>query len=151
MRAALGLARSWLDSGDIASARRETEGLLQSALSTADPNMQALAWEIKIRVALAEKDETAAKKSMEAALAVLQKQEVPMSAWRVHAAAWEFYEHRKNHEEAESHRARAEEGIHRLADSFAEEEPLRAIFLAAGPVRRILSAASAGTVSLGRS
>ena len=143
MRAALGLARSWLESGSIANARREADCLLQSALSTADPNMQALAWEMSTRVAIAEKDWVVAEKSLQAALGVLEKQEVPMSAWRVHASAWEFYGSRKAPELAEEHRAQAEEGIQRLADSFAEPEPLRAVFLAAEPVGKILGAAGA--------
>jgi len=143
MRSALGLARAWLESGNIANARREADCFLQTALSTADPNMQALAWEMKTRVAIAEKDWTLAGESIQAALAVLEEREVPMCAWCVHATAWEFYRLQKNDESAERHRAQAEIGIHTLARSFPEQEPLRAIFLAADPVRRILGAAAA--------
>jgi hypothetical protein len=143
MRSALGLARTWLESGNIANARREADCFLQSALSTADPNMQTLAWEMKTRVAIAEKDWILAGESIQAALAVLEEREVPMSAWCVHATAWEFYRLQKNDESAERHRARAETGIHTLTRSFPEQEPLRAIFLAADPVRRILGAAAA--------
>jgi hypothetical protein len=132
-----------LESGEIANARREVDCLVQSALSTADPNMQALAWEMRTRVAIAEKDWAVAEKSLQAALGVLEKQEVPMSAWRVHATAWDFYDSRKAHELAEGQRAKAEEGIQRLADSFADPEPLRAVFLAAAPVGRLLGAAGA--------
>jgi hypothetical protein len=116
---------------------------LQTALSTADPNMQAVAWEMKTRVAIAEMDWTLAGESIQAALAVLEEREVPMSAWHVHATAWEFYRLQKNDELAERHRAQAETGIHTLARSFPEQEPLCAIFLAADPVRRILGAAAA--------
>jgi DNA-binding winged helix-turn-helix (wHTH) protein/tetratricopeptide (TPR) repeat protein len=143
MRSARGLARTWLESGNIANARREADCFLQTALSTADPNMQALAWEMKTRVAIAEKDWTLAGESIQAALAVLEEREVPMSAWRVHGTAWEFYRLQKNDESAERHRAQAEIGIHTLARSFPEQEQLCAIFLAADPVRRILGAAAA--------
>jgi tetratricopeptide (TPR) repeat protein len=143
MRSALGLARTWLELGNIANARREADCFLQTALSTADPNMQALAWEMKTRVAIAEKDWTLAGESIQAALAVLEGREVPISAWRVHATAWGLYRLQKNDESAERHRAQAETGIHTLARSFPEQEPLCAIFLAADPVRRILGAAAA--------
>jgi hypothetical protein len=98
---------------------------------------------MKTRVAIAEKDWTLAGESIQAALAVLEEREVAMSAWRVHATAWEFYRLQKNVESAERHRAQAETGIYTLARSFPEQEPLRAIFLAADPVRRILGAAAA--------
>jgi len=143
MGAALGLARTWLESGNIDNARPEADCLVQSAVSTADPNMQALAWEIRTRVAIAEKDWAVAEKSLQAALGVLKKQEVPMSAWRVHATAWDLYDSRKAHELAEGHRAKAEAEIQRLADSFADPEPHRAVFLAAAPVGRLLGAADA--------
>lgn len=143
MRSALGLARTWLESGNIADARREADCFLQTALSTADPNMQLLAWEMKTRVAIAEKDWTLAEESILSALALLGEREVPISAWRVHATAWEFYRLQKNGESAERHRAQAEAGILTLARSFSEQEPLRAIFLAADPVRHILGATAA--------
>src|SRR5258708_21060284 len=54
MMAQLGLSNVWLLSGNFLNARLEADLLLQSALSTADPHMQALAWEMKTRVAMAE-------------------------------------------------------------------------------------------------
>jgi hypothetical protein len=104
--------------------------------------MQALAWEMKTRVAIAEKDWRFAEESIQAALAVLEKREVPMSAWRVHATASELYRLQKKDESAERHRAQAEAGIYTLARSFSEQEQLCAIFLAADPVRRILGASA---------
>jgi len=44
MMAQLGLSNVWLLSGNILNARLEADLLLESALSTADPHMQALAW-----------------------------------------------------------------------------------------------------------
>jgi len=52
--------------------------------------------------------------------------------------AWEFYRQSKNEKGAEMHRKRAEARILKIANSFALEEPLRATFLTAAPVRRIL-------------
>ena len=144
MHAQLGLARTGLESGNIASARTEANCFLECALSTSDPNMQVLAWEMKTGVAIAEEDWMGAGQSIRAALGILEKHNVPVSAWRVHATAWELYRRQENKELAESHRVSAEAGILTLAHSFPHDEPLRNVFLAAGPVRRILSHAPAG-------
>src|SRR5262249_46245814 len=74
-----------------AEARRETEDLLKSVLSLADPELRALAWEMKARVAMEEKDRESAGQSIEGALAVLERFEVPLVAWRMHATAWDLY------------------------------------------------------------
>ncbi len=153
MQAQLGLARTWLALENITNARMTAERFLECALSTADPNVQALAWELKTRIAIAEKDWMVAGQSIRAALAILEEHPVPISAWRVHDAAWEFYRLQKNGESAERYRGLAEAEILALADSFPDDEPLRDIFLAAAePVRRILSHSSIRTngVSLGR-
>src|SRR6266850_524892 len=65
------------------------------------------------------------------------KLEIPVSAWRVHATAWDLYSHQREDESAEAHRARAKELIMKIADSFKQGEPLRESFLSAAPVRRI--------------
>jgi tetratricopeptide (TPR) repeat protein len=141
LHAQLGLAYAWLESGDTTSARIKANCFLESVLSTSDPNMQVLAWEIKTKVEIAEGEWIAAGESIKAALSILEKRDVPLSAWRMHSTAWEFFRHQHNCESAESHRLRAEEGLLALARSFPEQEPLRAIFLASDPVRRVLSGA----------
>jgi tetratricopeptide (TPR) repeat protein len=146
MQAQLGLARTWLALENITNARITAESFLECALSTADPNVQALAWELKTRIAIAEKEWMVAGQSIQAALAILEERPVPISAWRVHDAAWEFYRLQKNGESAERYRRLAEVEILALADSFPDDEPLRDVFLAAAePVRRILSHASIPT------
>jgi len=143
MHAQLGLARTGLESGNIAASRTESNSFLKCAQTTSDPNMQALAWEMKTRVAMAERDWIGARQSVRAALAILEKDEVPVSGWRVHTTAWELYRRQEDHELAEAHRVNAEAGIRRLAHSFPNDEPLRALFLAAGITRRILKDAPA--------
>jgi hypothetical protein len=61
-----------------------------------------------------------------------------VTAWRIHATAWDLQRHLKNDKSAETHRKRAEAEILTLANSFEADEPLRKSFLAAPPVRRIL-------------
>jgi DNA-binding winged helix-turn-helix (wHTH) protein/tetratricopeptide (TPR) repeat protein len=145
MHSQLGLARAWLESGNIANAGMKANCFLESALSTSDPNMQVLAWEVKTRIAMAEEDWTAAGQSVRAALAVLEKHDVPISAWRANSTAWEFFRHQNNRESAELHRVHAEQGVLALAHSLPEQEPLRAIFLASDPVRRVLGHATRRT------
>jgi DNA-binding winged helix-turn-helix (wHTH) protein/tetratricopeptide (TPR) repeat protein len=138
MRAELGMSDAFLRKGDVSRAHRESDRFLQSALSTADPNLQALAWEMKTRVAMAEKRWNEGEECLQQALAILEKLVVPVSSWRVHETAWRLYGQRRDDEAAEAHRKRAEVEILALANSFAPDEPLRKSFLAAAPVRRIL-------------
>jgi len=137
MNAQLGLSNVWLASGNLRKARLEAKRFLHSALSTAEPNLQALAWEVGARVAMAGKDWNGAEEKIEKGLAVLQRFEIPTTAWRVHATRSDLYRQAKDDTAAEAHRARAEAIILALANSFAPDDPLRHAFLAAAPVRRI--------------
>jgi hypothetical protein len=138
MNAELGLSNVWLASGNPRKARLEADRFLQSALSTAEPNLHALAWDVDARIAMAEKDWNGAEEKIAKGLAVLQKFEIPTTAWRVHATRSELYRHAKDEAAAEAERARAEAIVLALANSFTPDDPLRQAFLAAAPVRRIL-------------
>src|SRR5262245_10146296 len=142
MMAQLGLGNVWLQSGNIENARLEADGFLESALSTADPHLQALAWEMKARVAMAEKDWMSAREHVQQALQILDKFEILVAAWQVHATAWHMHQQVKEYEAAETNRARAEACILKIANSIASYEPLRKSFLSARPVARILGASS---------
>jgi len=142
LTAQLGLSNVWLQSGNIVTARLEADGFLESALSTADPHLQALGWEMKTRVAMAEKDWMGAREYVQRAIAIVDRFEVLVAGWQVHATAWHLYRHAKDKEAAERHRARAEACILKIANSFANDEPLRELFLSARPVARILSASA---------
>jgi DNA-binding winged helix-turn-helix (wHTH) protein/tetratricopeptide (TPR) repeat protein len=138
LRAQLGTVDARLQAGDLQSARIEVDDFLHSALSTGEPNLHAFAWEASARVAMAHKDRDRVLQCVESALAILDKFDLPIVAWRVYATAWDSYSYIGDAEKAERYRARAKEVILRLADSFEPEEPLRASLLAAAPVRRIL-------------
>jgi tetratricopeptide (TPR) repeat protein len=137
MNAQLGLTNTWLASGNVRNARAEADRFRESALSTAEPNLQALAWEVAARVAMAEKDWDGAEKNIVKGLEILERFEIPTTSWRVHATRSDLHRHAKNDRAAEAHRVRAEAIILGLADSFAPDEPLRDAFLAAAMVRRI--------------
>ena len=141
MTAQLGLSNVGLETRNITNARLEADGFLESSLSTDDPHLQALAWELKARVAMVEKQWRASEECVQKALLILEKFEVPVAAWRVHATAWHFYQNTDDNKTAETHRACAEACIVKIASSFLEDEPLRNSFLGAAPVRQVLTQA----------
>src|SRR5262249_51999828 len=137
IHAGIGLARAWLQSGHTPDARVEADGATEAALATADPNLQALAWETKARVAIAARDWSLAERSIESALAVVTRSEAPTSTWQVHGTAWDLYRKTGRGETAAAHRARARTHIAALVDSFEPGDPLRHGLLQAASVRRI--------------
>ena len=56
MTAQLGVSEAWLQSGNIEKASFEADGFLHAALETADPHLQALAWEMQTRIAIFKED-----------------------------------------------------------------------------------------------
>lgn len=138
MMARLESIRVLLLSEQFLEARAAADGCLDSMLCIADPQMLAFAWEVKARLALAENNVAGAREAIERALAIVDKFEILVAAWQVFATARQVYQQAKEPKIAETHRQRAEACIMKIANSFAPEEPLRATFLAAAPVRRIL-------------
>jgi len=130
---------TWLISGDLSRASTEADSFLESAVSTADPHLQTLAWDLKTRVAMAKNDLKGARESIQQALAIVDKFEILVAAWQGYATAWQLYQRLNEHKTAGMNRERAETCIFKIANSFAPDEPLRATFLAAPPVRRVLS------------
>lgn len=131
-------SNAYLMSGDLSSARTSTDDFVKSALSTADPQLHALAWDLKARVAMAENDLGAAREHIQNAFAILEKADIPIAAWQTYATAWELYGSAKEQKVAEEYRARSERYILKIANSFEPDEPLRESFLAAAPVSRVL-------------
>ncbi len=150
MTAQLGLSNVWLASGHLAKAHDEADAFLESTLSTADPHVQALAWEMKTRIAIAEGEWKAAADHLREALSIVERFVVPVAAWQVHATAWDFYRHAKNDTAAESNRASAEAHILAIANSFTSDDPLRRSFLSAPSARRVLDKAPTTALAQGR-
>ena len=150
MHAELGLINVSLASGNLRTARLEADRFLQSTLSTAEPNLHALAWDVDARVAMAEEDWKGAEAKFDKAVEVLHEFEIPTTAWRVYASRSDLYRHARNKPALEADRARAEGIVLALADSLTPDDPLRHAFLAAGAVRRIRRA-SGGTSDQGQS
>jgi len=139
MTAQLGLSDTWLAAGDLRNARNSCDLFLSSALSTSDPYFRALAWDRMARFAMFAQDWDAAQGYVDQALSVVKNFAVPMAAWQVYATAHDWNFEAKRDRAAQAHRAAAVRHILSIADSFAPDEPLRASFLAAAPVRRILT------------
>jgi tetratricopeptide (TPR) repeat protein len=129
----------WLAKGDLAQARPQAERFLKIALSTAEHTWQALAWEANARIAMAELDLARAQDCIARGLSAMEGFEVPLAAWRVHAAAFELYRDSDDRESAERHLALSRDTIMKIANSLPAREPLRQIFLSAPPIRKILS------------
>jgi DNA-binding winged helix-turn-helix (wHTH) protein/tetratricopeptide (TPR) repeat protein len=138
MMAHLESSNAWLLSGNIVNARTAADGFLKFALSTSDPYLQALAWDLKARVAMAESDLQGARESIQRALAIVDSSEIQGAAWQIFATASQVCRHAKELKTAEAYRDRAESCILQIVDSFEPDEPLRTTFLTADPVRRIL-------------
>jgi tetratricopeptide (TPR) repeat protein len=143
MMAHLESSNAWLLSGNIVNARTAADGFLKSALCTSDPYLQALGWDLQARVAIAQGDLPGAQESIQRALAIIDSSEIQGAAWQIFATASEVFRRAKELKTAETYRDRAESCILQIVDSFEPDEPLRATFLAADPVRRILNGKAA--------
>jgi len=144
MTAQLGTSEAWLQSRVIEKASCEADAFLHSALQIADPHLQALAWEMQSRTAIAREDWRRSEDCIRNALELVGRFDVPVAGWQVHATAWQLYRSRNEHAEAESQRESARVCIFKIADSFTQDEPLRETFLSAAPIARILDASTEG-------
>jgi hypothetical protein len=95
---------------------------------------------------MAEQDWIGAQEYAQQAKAIVEKFEVLVAAWQVHATAWQLYLHARDNKSAEASREHAEACILKIANSFASDEPLRASFLSAPIIARILGASHKKTV-----
>ncbi|HET9804908.1 MAG TPA: AAA family ATPase, partial [Candidatus Acidoferrum sp.] len=134
----LELGNAWLQAGDINQAESVSANFLDAALQTSDPQLQASAWELRARVAMAKNDAGLARDQIDNALAVLAKFEIPTAAWPTFVTASDIYSSLKEEKRSNVFSETARNEIFKIADSFAPDEPLRASFLAAEPVRRAL-------------
>jgi hypothetical protein len=141
--AQLGLFDAWLASGNLENASDASELLVEATENTADPHFRALAWDAKARLAMRSQAWTEARGFIDRAFSALENFAVPMAAWQIHATASEWHAHTGDSRAAERHRASAERHIRDIAHSLSSGEPLRASFLDAAPVRKVLADATA--------
>src|SRR5262249_21218502 len=108
MNAQLGLTNVSLAAGRLGRARSDADRFLESALSTDEPNLRALGWDIEARVSMAERNWKRAEADVEHGLAVVERFDIPTVAWRLHATRSQLYRRSQNEGAAEASRARAE-------------------------------------------
>ncbi len=138
MFARLGLSYSLLAKGREKEAAAEAEAFQEATNSTADPAFKAVTGLLLATIAMHRKDWDGAWDALNPAFSVLHLNPVAPVAWRLHAAAFELHCATGDAEAAAHHRGRAAAILMDLAHSLPLEEPLRAAFLNAAPVRVIL-------------
>ena len=135
--AQLGLTETWLTLGNLAKANVEADILEQSISTCGDSYLKALTWEIRAKLAMANGKQSEAERYILKGLETIEAVEIPLTAWRIHAAAWEVFR-QTNRAKAKIHRSMAQSIVTQIADSFGEVESLRQAFLAAKAIRNIL-------------
>src|SRR5262249_38075477 len=115
----------------------EMAELLDGTLYSAEPTLRARALETAARVAQLTGDTEKACHYVAESLLVLDRYQVPLAEWQVHATARDLYLRTGNSAAAESHWKQAQEGARFLADSLSVDPTLRETFLAADPIRRL--------------
>jgi DNA-binding winged helix-turn-helix (wHTH) protein len=132
------LTTAWLSKGEFATARIEAEHFVKVAMTVPERTFRGLAFEANARLALAEGGLPRAKDCIARAMKEMEGFETPLTAWRVHATAYELYRHMGEPDVAEGHRALSRATIMKLANSLSVDEPLRKTFLSAPVVQEIL-------------
>jgi hypothetical protein len=137
MQAQLGICNAWLKLDNLANASRRADTLLAAVSEIEDPNLLALVWELKARIASTSGDNQNAKTCILEAIERLHSVDIPFTAWHVHAVAWRVLRER---EEARSahHRGLAQSLIQQIAASLPDDEPIRTKFLDAALVREVM-------------
>ncbi|WP_158792042.1 AAA family ATPase [Granulicella sp. L60] len=133
------LAEFWLSTGDLEKARFEASRYLTHSLETKDFTLRTLALEVLARIALSAGDLSSAKDSIATAIHGIEKHDVPVSAWRVHATAARIFASTGEEDLERSHREAAVDGVFALADSIGVEHPLKAAFLSSPMVSKLLA------------
>jgi tetratricopeptide (TPR) repeat protein len=120
-----GLAELWLAKGDIVRAAVQAERAVELTLATSERTYQALAWDVRARVALRAADLATAQQAIEKALLTIHEYETPLADWKVHTSASYVYEAIGDHLSATKHDRLAAEGKTSLVNSLPHSDPLR--------------------------
>jgi DNA-binding winged helix-turn-helix (wHTH) protein/tetratricopeptide (TPR) repeat protein len=123
-----------LKTGNISQAHQEAEKFLSVTLATSERTWQALAWEARARVALADSDREHARADIQKAIETIEGFDLPLADWRVHSTAMDVFPER-----AEHHRRLSAATAGKLADSLVAFDDLKRTFLSSELVVRIFS------------
>ncbi|WP_145998759.1 AAA family ATPase [Methyloterricola oryzae] len=139
-------AEYWLAQGDPVQARHHAGRLCELAARPPERTYWALGQGLLGRIAWAREDPEEAHARMAEALRIVEGGEVPLAAWRIHKWAESLHRQAGNAAAAENCRGKAAGIVRKLAASLPDSEDagadaLRAAFLNAAPIRRILASA----------
>jgi hypothetical protein len=129
-----------LSRGELERAREEAKLLVTNASATAERTLQALAWDVNARIALAGDDPRHARDHIERGLAAIHGVETPVAAWQVHATGADVFEALRETGIAHSHRESSRTTVLRLAASLDTYEASRT-FLTSPDIARVLGTA----------
>jgi tetratricopeptide (TPR) repeat protein len=136
------LAGLWLSRGELERAREGAEQMVAHAGATAERTWQALAWDLKAKVAFASGDPLEARDHIERGLAAIDGVEAPVAAWQVHATAAEICQALGESDRAQSHRDSSRNIVLKLAASLERHEASRRTFLNSPAVASVLDSAA---------
>jgi tetratricopeptide (TPR) repeat protein len=123
------LAEYWLGVGDTPRARVHALQLSETASRPPERAYQALSYRLLAKIAIEEGDLEQARTDLERAISIAEAGEMPIAAWRVLAAAAEFYDGAGQTAKAAKYRSRCETVIHTLSATFEASDPLRSSLL----------------------
>jgi DNA-binding winged helix-turn-helix (wHTH) protein len=127
-----GFAELCLAEGNIRAARAEVDLMFSLVSQTAERTWIALAHYMRARVSFAEGNDQSARSEVMAGLALADKWEMPVAAWRLHAFAAEI-------QMGEDHGIQAGDAILKIARSMDNEDDLKTHFLSAPPIKAIVA------------
>ena len=125
------LARTLAEQNRLDDARDFADEMVCTALATEERTWQALALEVRARVALGDGDFAMALQQVEHALDIVELSGVPLAAWRVHKIAAEVYCARGEYDAAQQQDLLFHQASQQLHDSLPKGHVLRQTFLRA--------------------
>jgi len=125
----------WLAARDLDQAQQAAAQLHKITATAPDRPFLALSHSLMAKVAMAAGNSQEARVQLSQAIAIVRDAHLPLAAWRVYAAAANFYDSIGEVEKAVDFRFRSEQVASSLANSLDQNDPLRSAMLAAQTTR----------------
>jgi DNA-binding winged helix-turn-helix (wHTH) protein/tetratricopeptide (TPR) repeat protein len=119
------LSRYHLSQGDLSKAREEAKRVYQLAMPSAERTYLALAELTIAEIELRDQHQQAAEMALARSLAIVEDGDAPLAEWRARVAAAVLAQLGGRFDDAAKHRRRAQDLLHRLADSLDQSDSLR--------------------------
>ena len=132
------LAQLWIARADLDRASHHADEMLALSAHRPEATWRALALETRARIAIGQRDLARAHGCVGEALSTIGDLEVPLAAWRVHAAATELFELAGAEESAQHHRVLGRAALLKLGGSLPPGHSFRRRFLSSRPASDML-------------